>query len=240
MKPGKIIIIGASSGMGRKMAELYAGMGNKVGITGRRDFMLREVQQQFPENIFTECFDVTQNENISRLESLENKLGGLDILIISAGTGEPGKELKWEWDKQMIDTNVYAFAEIANWAFNFFTRQDHGHLVTISSVAAERGMGWAPAYSASKSFQTRYFEGLSVKAYRMKKNIDITCIEPGFVKTRMAMGNKLFWVVPVEKAAKQIIHAIEKKKRKAYISKRWRMVAAAMRIAPYSLYKKFV
>lgn len=74
----------------------------------------------------------------------------------------------------------------------------------------------------------------------MKKNIDITCIEPGFVKTRMAMGNKLFWVVPVEKAAKQIIHAIEKKKRKAYISKRWRMVAAAMRIAPYSLYKKFV
>ncbi|MCC7401168.1 MAG: SDR family NAD(P)-dependent oxidoreductase [Chitinophagaceae bacterium] len=237
---GKIIIIGATSGMGRKMAELYAAANNQVCISGRRDELLHEIQQQYPENIITERFDVTGSENISHLESMVKKLNGLDILIISAGTGEPDKELKWELDKQMINTNVYAFAEIANWAFNFFIRQDHGHLVTISSVAAERGMGWAPAYSASKSFQTKYFEGLSVKAGRMKKNISITCIEPGFVRTRMAMGNKLFWVVPVEKAAKQIIRSIEKKKRKAYISKRWRLVAAAMRIAPYGIYKKFV
>jgi short-subunit dehydrogenase len=235
----KILIVGASSGIGRKMAELYAEAGNTVGISGRRDHLLQEIQQQFPENIFTECFDVTQKENIFYLESLVKKLNGLDMLIISAGVGEPDRELIWELDKLMIDINVKGFAEIANWAFNFFIKQGHGQLVTISSIAAERGNSWAPAYSASKSFQTVYFEGLTMKARKMKKNISITCIEPGYVNTRMAKGNKLFWVVPVEKAAKQIICAIEKRKRKAYISRRWWLIAKLMRIVPYWLYKKF-
>lgn len=235
----KILIVGASSGIGRKMAELYAEAENTVGISGRRDHLLQEIQQQFPGNIFTECFDVTQNENIFHLESLVKKLSGLDVLIISAGLGEPDRELKWGLDKLMIDTNVNGFAEIANWAFNFFIKQGHGHLVTISSIAAERGNSWAPAYSASKSFQTVYFEGLAMKARKMKKNISVTCIEPGYVNTKMAKGNKQFWVVPVEKAAKQIIRAIEKKKRKAYISRRWWLIATVMRIVPYSIYKKF-
>jgi short-subunit dehydrogenase len=235
----KILIVGASSGIGRKMAELYAEAGNTVGISGRRNHLLQEIQQQFPENIFTECFDVTQKENIFYLESLVKKLNGLDMLIISAGVGEPDRELIWELDKLMIDINVKGFAEIANWAFNFFIKQGHGQLVTISSIAAERGNSWAPAYSASKSFQTVYFEGLTMKARKMKKNISITCIEPGYVNTRMAKGNKLFWVVPVEKAAKQIICAIEKRKRKAYISRRWWLIAKLMRIVPYWLYKKF-
>lgn len=231
--------MGASSGIGRKMAEQYAEAGNKVGISGRRDHLLKEIQQQFPENIFTECFDVTHAENIFHLESLAKKLEGVDILIISAGIGEPDRELKWDLDKLMIDTNVNGFAEIANWAFNYFIKQGHGRLVTISSVAAERGNSWAPAYSASKSFQTVYFEGLAMKALKMKKNIAITCIEPGFVDTKMAKGNKQFWVVPVEKAAKQIIRAIEQKKRKAYISRRWWLIARLMRIVPYGIYKKF-
>ncbi len=235
----KIIIVGATSGIGRKVAELYAGAGNKVGISGRRDPLLNEIQQQFPENIFIECFDVTQNENILHLESMADKLNGLDLLIISAGIGEPDRELKWELDKLMIDTNVNGFAEIANWAFNFFIRQGHGHLVTISSIAAERGNSWAPAYSASKSFQNIYFEGLAMKAGKMKKNISVTCVEPGFVNTKMAKGNKQFWIVPVEKAAKQIIRAIEKKKRKAYISRRWWLIAKLMRAVPYWFYKKF-
>lgn len=235
----KILIVGASSGIGRKMAEHYIEAGNTVGISGRRNYLLNEIQQQFPKNIVTECFDVTKNENIVHLESLVKKLNGLDLLIISAGIGEPDRELKWELDKLMIDTNVNGFAEIANWTFNYFIKQGHGQLVTISSVAAERGNSWAPAYSASKSFQSVYFEGLAMKAQKMKKNISVTCIEPGYVNTKMAKGNKQFWVVPVEKAARQIIRAIEKKKRKAYISHRWWLIAKLMRVVPYWLYKKF-
>ena len=72
----------------------------------------------------------------------------------------------------------------------------------------------------------------------MKKDIGIICIEPGFVNTNMAKGYKKFWVVPLEKAARQIITGIEKKKQKVYVSKRWWLVARLMRLTPFWLYKK--
>lgn len=221
------------------MAEIYAKKGHKIGVTGRRLNLLQEIMQQFPHQTEYECFDVTESENLPRLQSLVNKLGGLDILVISAGWGKPSKKLDWEIDKTIVDTNVNGFIEIANWAFNYFITKEKGHLVTISSVAANRGSSHSPAYAASKSFQSTYFEGLSIKAKKMNKDIAITCIEPGFVNTKMAHGgDKMFWIVPLEKAAKQIMRAIEKKKRKAYISHRWWLIAKLMKWAPYWLYRR--
>jgi short-subunit dehydrogenase len=234
----KIIIVGATSGIGRKMAEIYLKKGHKVGITGRRLELLEQVKHQFPEQSEYECFDVTGKQNTSNLELLVNKLGGLDIIVVSAGTGEVSKELSWIIDKRTVETNVNGFVEIANWAFNFFAKQGHGQLVTISSIAANRGNSRAPAYNASKAFQSIYFEGLALKAKRLKKDIAITCIEPGFVATKMAKSNKLFWVVPVDKAARQIIRAIEKKKRKVYISHRWWILAKLFKWTPYWILKK--
>jgi short-subunit dehydrogenase len=234
----KIIIVGATSGIGRKMAELYAGAGNIVGITGRRKELLDEIENMFPGKIKTECFDVTGNENIERLTALIQKTRGLDILVYSSGFGELSKEMDWEIDKPTVDTNVYGFIQITNWAFNFFTRQGHGSMAVISSIAANRGNSWAPAYSASKAFQSNYFEALAIKAKKMKKNIGIICVEPGFVNTNMAKGYKKFWVVPLDKAARQIISGIEKKKPKVYVSKRWWLVARLMRLTPFWLYQK--
>ena len=234
----KIIIIGATSGIGRKMAELYAEAGNIVGITGRRKELLDEIENMFPDKIKTECFDVTGNENIERLTALIQKIGGLDILVYSSGIGELSKGLDWEIDKLTVDTNVKGFIEIANWSFNYFLDRGDGRMAVISSIAANRGNSWAPSYSASKAFQSNYFEALAIKANKMKKNIGITCVEPGFVATKMAKGNKRFWVVPLDKAAKQIIAAIEKKKQKVYVSKRWWLVAKLMRLVPFWLYKK--
>ena len=234
----RIIIVGATSGIGRKMAELYAAAGNIVGITGRRKELLNEIENMFPGNIKTECFDVTGNENIERLTSLIQKIGGLDILVYSSGIGVLSKEVDWEIDKLTVDTNVYGFIEITNWAFNYFTSQGHGRMAVISSIAANRGNSWAPAYSASKAFQSNYFEALAIKAKKMKKNIEIICIEPGFVNTNMAKGYKKFWVVPLEKAARQIIKGIEKKKQKVYVSKRWWLVARLMRFTPFWIYKR--
>ena len=240
MNHQKIIIIGATSGIGKRMAELYVQKNNHVGITGMQLELLKEIQQEFPQNIEYESFDIRQNENIPRLESLIQKLGGLDILVICAGTGEPSEELKWEIDKRIVDTNVNGFVEIANWTFNYFAKQGHGSLATISSIAANRGSSYSPAYAASKAFHSIYFEGLSIKARKLKKNISITCIEPGFVNTAMAHGgDKMFWIVPVDKAALQIIRAIEKRKRKVYISRRWWLIAKIMKWAPYWLYKRF-
>ena len=234
----RIIIVGATSGIGRKMAELYVAAGNIVGITGRRKELLDEIENIFPGKIKSECFDVTGNENIERLTALIQKIGGLDILIYSSGIGELSKGLEWEIDKLTVDTNVNGFIEISNWAFNYFLDQDNGRMAVISSIAANRGNSWAPSYSASKAFQSNYFEALAIKVNKMKKDIGITCVEPGFVATKMAKGNKRFWIVPLEKAARQIITGIEKKKQKVYVSKRWWLVAKLMRLVPFWLYKR--
>lgn len=233
-----VIIVGSTSGIGRRMAELYAEKGHRVGVTGRRKELLVELQQQFPGQIETECFDVTENDSIERLKSLINKLGGLDILVYSSGVGEVSKELNWELDKMTVDTNVNGFVKIANWAFNYFSDHNKGKLAVISSVAANAGNGWTPAYSASKAFQSNYFEGLQIKARKMKKNISITCIEPGYVNTAMAKGKKFFWMVPVDKAARQIIKAIDNNKKKAYVSKRWWLIAQLMKWAPDWLFQR--
>lgn len=235
----KVIIIGATSGMGRELAKLYATSNCLVGITGRRKDLLNTLQQQFPDNILTECFDVTGNENIEHLKNLLQQLGGMDLLIYNSGYGDTSKNLDWEIDRQTTLTNVNGFVEIVNFAFNYFTKQEQGQIAGTSSIAAIRGNSWAPAYSASKAYMSNYLEGLQIKAARMNQKIFITDIQPGFVKTKMAKGKGQFWVAPAEKAAKQIFTAIKNKKRRVYITKRWWLIAKIVKWMPYWMYKKF-
>jgi len=79
-----------------------------------------------------------------------------------------------------------------------------------------------------------------IKAYRMKKNIGVTCIEPGFIETKMAKGNKLFMVMPLEKTCRRIITAIENKKRKTYLSMRWWLVAKTLKLLPFFIIKRII
>ncbi len=234
----KVIIIGATSGIGRRLAEKYAQRGYSVGVTGRRMELLLSLQQQFPQQIHFACFDFIADDAPVQLLSLTERLEGLDLLIISAGGGDVSKAADWKLDKWVVETNVIGFVQAANWAFNYFVQQGHGQLVTISSIAAYRGSGVATAYNAAKAFQSSYFEGLAIKTKYLQKDITITCIEPGFVATKMAKSKKLFWVVPVDKAVQQIMHAIDKKKSKAFISRRWRLIAVVLKWMPFWILKK--
>ena len=234
----KVIIIGASSGIGRELAKLYALDKWLVGVTGRRKELLDELQQQFPDNIITECFDVTRNENTEHLKNLLEQLGGMDLFIYNSGYGEPSKTMDWKIDQQTTLTNVNGFVETVNFAFNYFVKQGYGQIAGTSSIASNRGNSWAPAYSASKAYMSTYMEGLHMKAAKLKLNISITDIQPGFVKTKMAKGNGQFWVAPVDKAARQIFNAIQHRKRRAYITRRWWLIAKIMKWMPYWIYKK--
>ena len=124
------------------------------------------------------------------------------------------------------------------YVFNYFVAQGHGQIALTSSLSALRGNSWTPAYSASKAYMSTYAEGLAIKAYKLKKDITITDIRPGFINTKMAKGNRQFWVAPVHKAAEQIAKAIEKKKRVVYITRRWWLIAQIMKWLPYSIYKR--
>jgi short-subunit dehydrogenase len=147
-------------------------------------------------------------------------------------------KLKWPIEKATIDVNVTGFALIAGIALHHFLDRGSGHLVGISSIAALRGQRSAPAYSASKAFVCNYLEGLRHSAIKSRKPIFITDVQPGFVKTPMSRGNNLFWISTAQKAASQIYDAIVKKKKHAYITKRWRIVAWLLKIVPDWIYNK--
>lgn len=171
-----------------------------------------------------------------KIEDLKRQLGGLDLLIISSGTGDLNEKLDYEIEKKTIETNVSGFTCIANWAFNYFENQKAGHLVAITSVGGLRGSRQAPAYHATKAYQINYMEGLRQKAAKQKNQIFITDIRPGFVDTDMAKGEGLFWVATVEKATNQIFEAIKKQKKIAYITKRWKIIGILLKCLPSRIY----
>src|SRR5689334_14337073 len=187
----RVIIIGATSGIGLELAKLFVKEGDKVGATGRRCHLLDDLQRQFPGNVVTECFDVMGSDNVIHVEALIKKLDGLDLLIYNSGYGDVSDTLNWAIDQQTTLTNVNGFVEIVNFTFNYFVKQERGQIAATSSIAAIRENSQAPAYSASKAYMSTYMAGLYLKALRIKKknaNIDIsvTDVQPGFIDTKMA------------------------------------------------------
>jgi short-subunit dehydrogenase len=236
----KAIIVGASSGIGKSLAQILAREGYRVGLAARRLPLLFGLQKEIGNQALVKQIDVSLiSDAILRFSELIQEMDGVDLIIISAGTGFMNPELDWDKEFETIAVNVTGFAAIANVAIQHFLKKGSGHLVNISSIAAIRGSGIAPAYNASKSFESIYMDGLRHKIARSGLPITITDIQPGFVDTAMAQGEGLFWVASPEQAAKQIYQTIREKKKHAYITKRWRFIAWLLRFAPDSIYRRF-
>lgn len=234
------IIIGATSGIGKALARLLAANGYVVGITGRRAGLLTDLKTEDPDHYRTRVFNVQNTEELPKhLTALVEELGGLDLLVISSGTGELNDDLDFALEQPTIKTNVSGFTAAADWAFNYFKAGNSGgQLAAITSVAGLRGGRHAPAYNASKAYQISYLEALRQKAGKLKLDLAITDLRPGFVDTDMAKGEGKFWVSTPEKAAAQIYQAIQRRKKVAYISRRWAMVAFLIRLLPDALYER--
>jgi len=237
MKKAKVI--GATSGIGKSIAELLIKNDYAVGVTGRRLELLQSLKEKNPEQICISQMDV---QELSSIESICNELvqqiGGLDLLIISAGIGDENKTLDFAIENNVIKTNIQGFTCVANWGMNYFKKKGHGHLVNISSIAGLMGNGEAPSYNATKAFQINYLEGLRLNADKAGVEIIVTDVRPGYVDTDMAKGDGMFWVANVERAAQQIFTAIKRKKKVVYITKRWRIIGWLLRIIPYFLLRK--
>jgi short-subunit dehydrogenase len=135
----KAIIVGATSGIGKELAIQLVNKNYLVGVTGRRENLLSDIKNKYPDNIFYKCFDVSKDNNSDKLDEFTAKLGSLDLLIISSGTGEFNPELIFEIEKNTLDVNINGFAEIACWGFNYFKKQGYGHLAGITSISGLRG-----------------------------------------------------------------------------------------------------
>ncbi|HVW97432.1 MAG TPA: SDR family NAD(P)-dependent oxidoreductase [Mucilaginibacter sp.] len=235
----RAIVVGASSGIGRQVALLLAANGYKVGITGRRDQLLLNLQATNPNHFVVSVFDITDVEEVpGRLQRLKDELSGLDLLVLSSGTGKINTELDTTIEQEINAVNVAGFTAVADWCFNTFQKQGFGHFAAITSVAGIRGSRHAPAYFASKAYQINYLEGLRQRARNTKLPVYVTDIRPGFVDTAMAAGENLFWMATVEKAAGQILNGIRAKRGVVYVTRRWRLVALLFRLLPEALLRR--
>lgn len=230
----RILIIGASSGIGRELSIQYANKGNEVIAIARRKPLLHELSQISP-HIRIAQGDISNIEEINVLLSDIFK-ETVDLVILCSGIGEINPQLDFTLEKRTIDVNIIGWTFCVDTIYAKFEKQSHGHLVILSSCGGLRGEPMAPSYSASKAYQSNYAEALCKKAYKSKFPIYITDIRPGLVNTKMAKGSGLFWVMPTEKVAIQIINAIAKKKNVAIVTKRWKIIHWIMRHLPHSLY----
>ena len=232
-----IVIIGATSGIGKALFLKYAHEDNRIGIVGRRTRILDELSQQYPSKTFAAQADVTNLEGIEQaINKLHKELGNFDLVIMCAGIGDINATLDYAVERPTIDTNVVGWTYVIDMLYCLLEQQGFGHLVAITSAGGLRGEPMAPAYSATKAYQINYMEGLRQKATKSPYSIYTTDIRPGFVDTAMAKGEGLFWVTPVDKAVKQIKKAISKKKKVAFISQRWRYVTILFRLLPSAIY----
>jgi short-subunit dehydrogenase len=239
MEQQKAIVIGASSGMGKELAKILAQNNYIVGLAARRINLLEELQKKLPGKSYIKQIDISHFADAEKaFRELITTMGGVDLVIISSGYGDLNRNLDWKIEKETIDVNVSGFTLIVGIAFQYFLEKGSGHLAAISSVAALGGNRSAPSYSASKAYVSNYLEGLRQRAVRSKKPITITDLKPGFVKTPMSKGGNLFWVATAEEAAEQILAAIRDKKKLAYITRRWRLIAWILKVAPDWLYNK--
>ncbi len=226
--------------MGRELAILFAKNNYKVGIIGRRENLLIELTHTYPDAFIAQILDISKSEAPIVLDSLVRKLGGLDILVMTAGFGEPYERLNNHVTQKIIQINVTGFTNVIDWGLNLFIKQGKGHLVSFSSVAGIRGFGIDPAYCASNSFQMNYLEGLRQNIHNTELPISITDVRPGFVEKNTSGVKTRFLITSLDKATQQIYQSIIKKKKVVYVSRRWAIVALLLTIIPRKLYLKIL
>lgn len=236
----RVLITGATSGIGRATAELLAGKGFKVVISGRREDRLKELSESFPDQVFPIVCDITDTEAARKhVREACRLLGGLDVVIVNAGVGNRNTHHTWEPDKLVIETNISGFSACAFEALAIFREQGFGHLIGISSVAGRTSFARSAAYNASKAFVSNYLRGLRLRALRWSPSIKITDVRPGFVQSEMTDGLKgMFWVISAETFAEQLFKTIGKPKKIAYIPSKWAFVGAILPFVPDWILKK--
>ncbi len=193
-----------------------------------------------PTKAIVDVVDVVNIEEANqRLSAMFENLGTVDLFIYNSGIGRTNPPLDLAPELDTVNVNVVGFVNAMNVAVKAMERQGHGHLVGISSVVSFRGAGRIPAYGASKAFMSNYLEGLHCRMTALSPSFSVTNVLPGFVETPMTQNAKgKFWVATAEKAAKQIVDAIQAKRRIVYVTKRWRLIAWMMRALPVPLWAR--
>lgn len=219
-KDKTIFLTGASSGIGEGLAIAMAEKGAVVALVARREEELTRIAEQITaKNGIARVFavDVTDAEGLANAaQAFRDEFGHIDIMIANAGIGGNDQKTR-NYDpasvKKLIDINLLGAVNSIHAVIKPMQERKSGHLVAISSLAGFRGLPKSAAYSASKGAMTNFFE--SVRLDQAANGIDVTIIQPGFIKTPLTSGrsNKMPFLMELEDAIPKFLSAIEKKKR---------------------------
>ncbi|GIU23511.1 SDR family oxidoreductase [Shewanella sp. MBTL60-007] len=235
MTQATAIIVGASSLLSREIAKQLADEGVELALLAQDPQSLIEFSQSLPTKAQVFPLQIDNPEAIiSTMNAVWQSLGGAHLILVNTGLTHYDPELPWQPEQDIITVNVQGFSAICNTAFRLFREQGYGQLAAINSIAGLRG-GPSVAYHASKAYSQNYFEGLSMHAQRLKLPITITDIQLGMLDKAAMQQNRL-WLSPLSVVAGQIIKAMKAGKRRAYVTKRWRLVAWLTKGLPEFVY----
>lgn len=238
----KIIIIGASSGLGARIAADFAAAGWRVGVAARREKPLQKLREAYPANVVVKTIDVTAVDAVERFNELIRLTDGMDVMLYCAGVGFTDLQLD---DARLVNTlavNVTGFARLVSAAYRYFRDtadgDTPGQIAAITSVAGVKALGISAAYSASKAFGIRYLNALEQLAFRQQVNVCFTDIRPGFVRTPLLDDSRQYpMIMPVGYASRLIERAIVRRRRVAYIDWRWGVASNLWRLVPQRLWR---
>lgn len=237
----KVIVVGASSGIGEAMARQLASEGANVAIVARREAELSRLAAEQPSKLRPYVHDVANLDEVPALfERIEQELGGVDALVYAAGAMPKIEEHEYAFDKDraMVNVNLLGAMAWMNQAAKRFETAQSGTILGISSIAGERGRRGNPAYCSTKAALSAYLEALRNRCSRY--GVNVVTIKPGFVDTAMTRGMKgLFWLISAEQAAKTSLALARRgTSAAAFVPSRWALVAFIVRSLPSFIFRK--
>ncbi|MCH5309385.1 MAG: SDR family NAD(P)-dependent oxidoreductase [Prevotella sp.] len=240
----RAVVIGASSGIGLEVARLLLRDGWQLGVAARREDRLlalkRETEKEADNRVMiVECIDVTADDATAKLRTLISRLGGMDLFFYASGIGKQNRTLTEDIELATVQTNALGFTRMVGEAFRYFAEQGRGHIAAITSIAGTKGLGPAPAYSATKAMQNTYLQALEQQAHARHLDIRITDLRPGFVDTDLLAGNFHYpMMMRPERVAQEILRAIRRCEHVRVIDWRYRLLTAAWRCLPRWLWRR--
>ena len=230
----KVVIVGASSGIGLEVARLFIQRGWTVGVAARRLDLLQTIGAADVEQI-----DVTSADAPEKLMQLVDRLGGMDLFFYASGIGKQNRELTPDIELATVETNGLGFTRMIGCAYRYFAQQGRGHIAAITSIAGTKGLGPAPAYSATKAMQNVYLQALEQQANARKLDIRFTDIRPGFVDTALLSGTFHYpMMLKPQVVAREIVSAIEHHKHIRVIDWKYRILTAVWRRIPRCIWRR--
>ncbi len=224
------LVTGASSGLGRGLALWFAERGVEVYAAARRQAELenlRDAGRRLAGSIVPMVLDVADTDAVRHAVTvLDGKCGGLDLVVANAGVSgvTDGRNINWQTTEKIIDVNVKGAAATLCAALPGMVARNRGHIVGVSSLARHRGLPQYAAYAASKAFLSSFLESLRIDLH--DSNVDVTCLQPGFVKTAMTERNKFYmpFLMDLDEGVEQMAGAIVRREREHSFP--WQMESA--------------